>query len=167
MYSEYVLLSASKLHTLKTDLSETNRKTIEKQVKDTSSKPALMAFNIIGRVLHAFPVTCYLWNGNIFKNFCPHAPELSLAKRGFGSLTVHFVDLGDCHTRWKLPPFYIRHSVCKRGHEFFEPQLCLHSSLGFIRHSLTKVNTACDASLFILVSPVVISVESNACIERD
>ena len=73
-------------------------KNIEKQVKDTSSKPALKAFNIIGRVLHAFPETCYLWNGNNFKNVCPHVPELSLAKRGFGSHTVHFVDLRDCHT---------------------------------------------------------------------
>ena len=44
VYTKYVPLSASKLHTLKTDLSETNRKTIEKQVKDTSSKPALKVF---------------------------------------------------------------------------------------------------------------------------
>lgn len=121
----------------------------------------------MGHLLYSFDIICYLWNDNIFKDFCPHASELSLAKGDFGTLTVHFVDLTDCHARGQLPPFYIGHPIGKRGHEFFEPKLCLQSSLCFVSHSLPRVNAACHSSFFVLVSPVMISVESHACIQRD
>ena len=53
MYSEYVLLSASKLHTLKTDLSETNRKTIEKQVKELQKSVEELKVEIAQRTIDA------------------------------------------------------------------------------------------------------------------
>ena len=41
------------------------------------------------------------------------------------------------------------------------------TALGFIGHSLARVNTECDSSFLILVSPVMVSAESSVCIERD
>ena len=51
--------------------------------------------------------------------------------------------------------------------QLFKPDFCLHFSPRFVSHSLARVNTAYYASFFILVSPVMIPIESHACNQRD